>query len=97
MPYLIPLNFASTGLTVLSMLFGFVQAHGDMDMDAAHGDNSTVMIQESDYPPTYFGLADHRGLVYGHVSLMILAWVFVLPVGKCPKGSDLAFKREKPR
>ncbi|TWU78071.1 hypothetical protein ED733_006959 [Metarhizium rileyi] len=39
-----------------------------------------MAVHGPDYPPTYFGLADYRGLIYGHVSLMILAWVFVLPI-----------------
>ncbi|KAM0324544.1 hypothetical protein ACHAQA_007929 [Verticillium albo-atrum] len=32
------------------------------------------------YPPTYFGLADHGGVMYAHIALMILAWVIVLPL-----------------
>jgi uncharacterized protein DUF2427 len=35
-----------------------------------------------EYPDTYFALADHAGLMYAHIALMILAWIFVLPVGE---------------
>ncbi|ROT37898.1 hypothetical protein SODALDRAFT_360191 [Sodiomyces alkalinus F11] len=32
------------------------------------------------YPPTYFALADHAGVMFAHIALMAVAWVFLLPV-----------------
>ncbi|KAL2024767.1 hypothetical protein VTK56DRAFT_5588 [Thermocarpiscus australiensis] len=34
---------------------------------------------EDQYPPTYFALPDHKVAIYGHIGLMVLAWVLVLP------------------
>ncbi|GAO13902.1 uncharacterized protein UV8b_03862 [Ustilaginoidea virens] len=53
--------------------------HGQ-DADAvAQGANGSTPMHES-YPPTYFALPDGRGLIYGHVASMVVAWVFILPV-----------------
>ena len=34
-----------------------------------------------DVKPSYFSLSDHAGLLYLHISLMVVAWVVILPVG----------------
>lgn len=39
-------------------------------------------LPEDQYPPTYFAHPDHKAAVYGHIALMVLAWVFALPAGK---------------
>lgn len=44
-------------------------------------------LPEDQYPLTYFALADHRGVIFGHIVLMVLAWVFALPAGKAPCSS----------
>lgn len=49
--------------------------HMDMGMDAG------MDKPQDDYPPTYFAHPDHAGLMYGHIGLMVVAWVFILPVG----------------
>lgn len=60
-------------------------AHGG---DAGHGGhgggNSTADMpkDESEYPPSYFAHPEHVGVIYAHITLMVLAWVFVLPVCK---------------
>ncbi len=55
-------------------------AHGDdMNMEKSEAD---MPLPEDQYPPTYFALADHRGAIYAHIGLMVLAWVFMLPTGK---------------
>lgn len=36
----------------------------------------------ADYPPTYFAHPDHVAVIYSHIALMVIAWVFVLPIGK---------------
>ncbi|KAL2356106.1 integral membrane protein [Cryomyces antarcticus] len=40
--------------------------------------NSTLAVSLG--PTSYFSVAEHAGLMYGHISLMVLAWVVVLPV-----------------
>jgi hypothetical protein len=59
---------------------------------AAHGseskhDNHTMhhgspAEDPADYPPTYFAHPDHVAVIYSHIALMVIAWVFVLPIGK---------------
>ncbi|OHE98536.1 hypothetical protein CORC01_06157 [Colletotrichum orchidophilum] len=50
-----------------------------MDVGMAHGADEPKSDSNS-YPPTYFALADHAGLMYAHIGVMVLAWMFVLPV-----------------
>ncbi|KAK0610446.1 hypothetical protein B0T17DRAFT_511946 [Bombardia bombarda] len=68
---------ALASAAVLGLIPGAL-AHGDdMDMNMGEADKPKP---EDQYPPTYFALAEHGGLIYGHIALMVLAWVFVLPV-----------------
>ena len=32
-------------------------------------------------PRSYYGYSEHAGLIYSHIGLMIVAWMFVLPLG----------------
>lgn len=32
--------------------------------------------------PTYAGLSAHSGMMMAHIAFMVLAWFFILPVGK---------------
>ncbi|KND90904.1 putative membrane protein C3B8.06 [Tolypocladium ophioglossoides CBS 100239] len=58
-----------------------VTVHGDVaDHVHGHGNESALSMDQADYPPTYFAHPDHVGLVCAHIALMVLAWVFVLPV-----------------
>lgn len=59
-------------------------AHGDddMNMDGMKMGEADKPLPEAQYPPTYFALVDHRAAIYSHIGLMVLAWVFILPVGK---------------
>ncbi|KAK4173440.1 hypothetical protein QBC36DRAFT_348759 [Triangularia setosa] len=36
-------------------------------------------LPEDQYPPTYFTHPDHKAAIYGHIALMVLSWLFVLP------------------
>ena len=65
-----------------------VEAHGTdeptMDMDMGMTMSESYNVSESnpiDLLPTYWTWPEHRGLLYGHIILMVLAWVFILPVG----------------
>jgi hypothetical protein len=53
--------------------------HGAKAESQAHNDDSQ---NDAEYPPTYFALADHANLIYAHIALMTIAWVFILPIGK---------------
>lgn len=57
----------------------------NMDMDTSHSADEPNKPDTDSYPPTYFALADHAGVMYAHIGTMVLAWVFVLPVGKLAK------------
>jgi hypothetical protein len=63
-----------------------VLAHGDEDMDMGAGAEQPKPDQDS-YPPTYFTLAEHAGVMYAHIGLMVIAWVFVLPTGELFEGT----------
>ena len=79
-------------LASLAVLLGLVPAalgHGGetegMDMGMDMGMDTTVdqaRPDEGDYPPTYFTHPEHRGAIYAHIALMVVSWVFMLPVGK---------------
>ncbi|KAH8903898.1 hypothetical protein BR93DRAFT_940540 [Coniochaeta sp. PMI_546] len=82
-------SLAKSSLTVLASVavLGLVPAalaHGDddMKMDMGMGANSTVdqPLPEDEYPLTYFALGEHTAAIYGHIGLMVIAWVFMLPV-----------------
>jgi hypothetical protein len=66
-----------------------VLAHGD---EHGHGDGGGMggmkmgdadkPLPEDQYTPTYFAHPDHKAVIYGHIALMVLGWVFALPAGK---------------
>lgn len=65
--------------------------HGDdhaMNMDMGMGMNSTQKQPEShaaasdDSPMSYFAYGKHSSTIIAHIGLMVLAWCFILPVGK---------------
>jgi len=84
-------NLLAIAGTVLLGLIPLAVAHGDdhdgnmkMDMSAAQPpiphSNSTVAG-----PGSYFQYGEHTGLMFLHILLMTVAWVFVLPIGGCLK------------
>jgi hypothetical protein len=65
-----------------------------MDMDGmddmghdhpAHKHNSSVSAPISPDEMSYWLWPEHRGLLYAHISIMIVSWGFLLPVGKLPQ------------
>ncbi|KAK1830542.1 hypothetical protein QBC39DRAFT_353831 [Podospora conica] len=53
-------------------------AHGDdMNMEAGEADKPRPAAE---YPPTYFAHPEHQTVIYAHIALMVLGWVFVLPI-----------------
>jgi hypothetical protein len=67
-------------LTVLGLVSAVV-AHGDDEMDMKMGAADQPHPEDA-YPPTYFALRDHSNIIYAHMGLMTVAWVFMLPPGK---------------
>lgn len=75
-------------VALLGLLVPAVLAHGDepetdMNMGANTGADAPPP-PEGEYPPTYFALNEHTAAIYGHIALMVIGWVFVLPAGKIP-------------
>lgn len=84
-------NSAITRILAIASLAVFsnvVTAHGDLTNHAGrlenhgHSSNASVLINGPDYLPTYFALVDGRSMIYAHIVLMVVAWVFLLPVGQ---------------
>ena len=44
--------------------------------------STVTMNSSSTLPQSYFTYSASRGLILGHIILMILSWFFVLPIGK---------------
>lgn len=78
------LRTLAVGLAASAVLATSAMAHGDDDMDGMKMGEADKPLPDDQYPPTYFALADHRAAIYSHIGLMVLAWVFILPVGKPP-------------
>ncbi len=84
------ISIRSVLVLVLGILLATAQAHGGSSGSSQHGDaesmdmgmNTDMDKPQDEYPPTYFAHAPHAGLMYAHIGLMVVAWVFVLPVGK---------------
>lgn len=70
-------GIAVLGLVPAALAHG--DEHGDMDMDMDMGAPSEPK-PDSEYPPTYFAHPEHTGAIMTHIALMVLGWVFVLPV-----------------
>jgi hypothetical protein len=54
------------------------------DMDMGHDHHPHPPADDTPIPPeqmSYWLWPEHRGLLYAHISLMIVSWGFVLPVG----------------
>lgn len=73
------------GALLLGLLLPLADAHGGdeaMNMDMSMPAPARPVVNETVYDPNYFFHPEHRGLMYAHIALMTLAWVFVLPVGE---------------
>jgi hypothetical protein len=59
------------------------EEHGDMGMDMAKPDiSSSLDMSEPENMPSYAGLDQHRGAIMLHITFMVLAWFFTLPIGE---------------
>lgn len=77
------------------VLLGFISsavAHGhdeneDMNMDMGGMSSTKPTIPTSSSgamaePASYFQLKEHTGLIFAHILLMTIGWVFVLPLSE---------------
>jgi hypothetical protein len=84
---MIPSRFA-----VAAVLLGLASqalAHGDdenagMHMGEGESPEAPKLHELPDYYsfPSYAGLGTHGKMMLAHIVLMVLAWFFVLPIGK---------------
>jgi hypothetical protein len=58
-----------------------VLAHGDEDMDMDMGTTEEPKPDPESYAPTYFSHPEHRGVLYAHISFMVIGWIVMLPIG----------------
>ena len=71
--------------------------------EPGHAHEQSAAVDDVQYPPTYFAHPDHSALIYAHIALMVLAWIFALPVGMyityylLPKGPITRRQRPVPR
>jgi hypothetical protein len=73
----LPVLAAAVALGLVPAALAHGGGHGGMEMTDAD-----KPLPEDQYPPTYFAHPDHKAAIYGHIALMVLAWVFALPAGK---------------
>lgn len=52
-----------------------------MHMETAIDQRAGQRSPDQPYPPTYFEHQQHTGLIYGHIAVMVAAWVCLLPAG----------------
>jgi hypothetical protein len=84
-------NFVVLVGVVLLGIISSVVAHGDdehgdmnMGMDGMSTSRPTIATSSNDTmaePASYFQLKEHTGLMFAHILLMTIGWVFVLPIG----------------
>lgn len=75
------LQAALVGAVVLGSLPSSILAHGGESMNMDHGQAMVKAAQDSDME-TYFSYPEYQSALYAHIALMIVSWVFMLPVGK---------------
>jgi hypothetical protein len=84
---------ASRAAIAASFLLAYVAnalPHGDghadmdmgMDMNGTHAQPESHAEGSNDSPMSYFAHGKHSGTIMAHIGLMVLAWCFILPVGK---------------
>lgn len=62
-----------------------------MDMGGGTDKSADQPLPDDQYPPTYFNHSEHRGVLLTHISLMVLGWVVMLPLGELSMGNTQVF------
>lgn len=86
----LPMRTSTLVSTVILGLASIAVAHRhgeDMDMKMAAPEMPRPTLATSantTVPNTYFNYGEHSGLLFTHILLMTVDWVFVLPIGELP-------------
>ncbi|KAL8289923.1 hypothetical protein RB600_005082 [Gaeumannomyces tritici] len=84
-----PLALAMSLLTLATAALAHGAGEGmrgrDMEMDMGHGHGhghgeGAATPSHAAYPESYFSHPELQGVLYAHIAVMVVAWVFVLPV-----------------
>jgi hypothetical protein len=59
----------------MSMAHGHSNGHSHAPMNMTNSNETVALV------PSYFADGGHAGMMLAHGGLMMLAWVFVLPIG----------------
>ncbi|KAK4099889.1 hypothetical protein N658DRAFT_497868 [Parathielavia hyrcaniae] len=70
---------AVLGLAPAALAHGHDHGHGDHGMGGMKMGDADKPLPEDQYLSTYFAHPDHKAVIYGHIALMVLGWVFALP------------------
>lgn len=69
---------------LLLLILPFALAHGD-DEHGAAADSSNATVESNNHADheavSYFAAGGHTGILVAHVTVEVLAWMFILPVG----------------
>jgi hypothetical protein len=76
-------TFIVLGLVFAPTALAHGSDHGDGSESSNDGTHGVPNGETPQYPETYFSRAESAGVMYAHITFMILAWVFILPVGMC--------------
>ncbi|KAK4161670.1 hypothetical protein QBC43DRAFT_95150 [Cladorrhinum sp. PSN259] len=80
---LLPVVASAAILGLIPAVFAHGDDEGNMGGHGGHGgmkmSDADKPLPDDQYPPTYFALADQKAIIYGHIALMVLGWVFLLP------------------
>ena len=83
-----PLNFVFASAVLLGFASVAIAHSNDegMSMDIS---DAPARPTSTSVPETYFRYSEHVGLMMAHIFLMVIAWVFILPIGKNPELSNM--------
>jgi hypothetical protein len=82
-------SVATLAVVALLGFASITDAHGDdgdMNMEMGEPSRPTIATTSGALdagPQSYFQYGEHSGLLVAHILLMILGWMFILPIGKC--------------
>ena len=84
----------SVALVLLEVIPPALSHGGDHGSRTIGAKPAGISLPNSNATPTgasessYFAHTDHRALILSHIGLMVVAWFFVLPIGKILLGAQ---------